>query len=118
VSSPSLAAVLLCTTGDLAGKKFELRADAVYIGRDSKKQIMVTDDARLLSDRYARIAVQNAAFQLAVLDPKSGMTVDGAAAKGLVALERLHVIGLGPQTEFVFRRSASTPAVAPTASPR
>ena len=112
-------AVLMGTTGPVAGSKHELRADAggTFIGLDSQKRVVVTTDPRQLGVSLAHITAIEGNYKLDALGGGGSLTVDGSPVRGSVPLKRLHVIGVGG-VEFVFRRSApATPAPAPQPAP-
>ena len=103
----------MCTSGELAGSKFELRDEALFLGLDAKKRIRVSTDPKDLAERYARISVKDGKYKLEAIEGAPPITVDGGAVSAIISLDRLHVISLGPKGEFVFRKSAGTPASTP-----
>ena len=58
-----VSAVLICRTGELAGVRFELSAEAT-IGRDSGNRVSVAADAQALSKWYARVFQRDGIYYL------------------------------------------------------
>lgn len=124
--TPAIA-VLICQTGELAGTKIEL-GGTTTIGVDDKNHIVVSTDAPLsgaqarvfsrpLHKRYARIISKGGVYSLEKFADATDVTVDGVDVRGPVALDRLHVIGVSGDVEFVFRRSVPKPPGAPETPP-
>jgi S1-C subfamily serine protease len=85
---PSYGAITW-TTGPLAGKKFDIRADGFYIGRDAGSAQLVIEDPRV-SSRHAWVGVRNGRVVL----------VDSGSTNGTflntIASGRVQEIALNP----------------------
>jgi hypothetical protein len=101
---------LICKRGELAGSRFELGTDNT-IGRDERDRIVVATNIRpapSLRTRCARIYFDGGNYYLENAGGGTDrVTLDGTAIIGAVQLNRLHLIGLSGNTEFLFTRSAS-----------
>jgi pSer/pThr/pTyr-binding forkhead associated (FHA) protein len=108
-------AVLICSTGALAGSRFEVGAETT-IGADAKGQLVVVRGPGAFSVRYARIVADGERHRLDPLGGASGVTIDGVEITSPVPLEKRHSIGVRGIAEFVYSRSAA-PAAKPAAPP-
>lgn len=100
--------VLICTTGQSAGAKFDLGAEA-FIGVNGREQFTVSNDATHLTTLVARIVVEGGRYILMRVGPLGSVFVDGRAVTTQLPLEKLSVISVGQLCEFVFRGSVTEP---------
>ena len=100
------AALLICSSGELAGSRFELGPETT-IGLDARNHLGVASGAGSFATRLLRIVVRQGSYHLDVLDARVDVRLDGTVAAGTVSLDRRHVIALRDHAEFVYSRMAS-----------
>ncbi len=97
-----MKAKFFCTTGMLAGAKFEIGKQAT-IGKNGGNTIVL--DPPQISDRHARIFWDDAhkCYWLEDLGSRNGTQLDGMCVKRREKLGMLHVITLAGLFDFVFQ---------------
>lgn len=98
MSEPQPRARLLCRSGRLVGRSFQLGAET-RIGRDPSNEIVLELPA--VSKRHARIVHEDGRYILEDLNSTHGTRLDGVAIEAPTPLTRMHVIELS-DVELVF----------------
>lgn len=105
---------LVCQTGELAGTSFDL-GESTTIGTKETHDIVIRSPA--LSPDHARIVFQDGAYRLEDLGSSHGIRLDGAPVDRPMRLDRVHVVELSENLEFVFIQEARAARDAPTRDP-
>ena len=100
-------ATLTVSRGPGAGRRFDIGAAAVTIGRHGQCDVRVDDT--WLSRWHARIAWSGAEYIVEDLDSTNGTYVNGERVIGSRALKSGDLLQLGGQVEFAFQVSVSGP---------
>lgn len=97
-----MKAKFFCTTGMLAGAKFEIGRQAT-IGKNGGNTIVL--DPPQISDRHARIFWDDAqkCYRLEDLGSRNGTQLDGMRVQRREKLGALHIITLAGMFDFVFQ---------------
>jgi pSer/pThr/pTyr-binding forkhead associated (FHA) protein len=96
-----MAARFFCKTGELAGSAYLINREAT-IGRLDENQIALPSS--YISGRHARIYFDDAEghYFLEDLHSSNGTQLDGAPVTEPTRLDRLHIITLSSQVDFIF----------------
>ena len=119
-----MPARLIGTSGELAGKTFEIGEEAV-VGRADDNAVCL--DSTLVSSRHVRIRFDAAAgrYRVEDLDSLNGTALDGVALRRAEPLGHLHVLTLAEKIDLIFqdldlctRRATRGPAPAAASQER
>ena len=101
------AATLTMTRGPGAGRRFDIGATAVTIGRHPQCDVQV--EGTWVSRQHARIAWTGTEYIVEDLGSTNGTFVNGERAGGPRALRSGDLLQLGEQVEFAFQARVSAP---------
>ncbi len=97
------SAILTISRGPTAGKRFDIGAAPVTLGRHAQCDIQIED--RWMSRQHARIAWSGAGYVVEDLGSTNGTFVNGERVTGSRALKRGDIVRLGEEVELVFHVS-------------
>ena len=101
------AATLTMTRGPGAGRRFDIGAAAVTIGREAQCDVLV--EGTWVSRQHARIAWTGTAYVVEDLGSTNGTFVNGERVSGPRALKSGDFLQLGEQIELAFEVRVSAP---------
>jgi hypothetical protein len=105
--SRQAAATLTMTRGPGAGRRFDIGAAAVTIGREAQCDVLV--DGTWVSRQHARIAWTGTEYIIEDLGSTNGTFVNGERIGGPRALKSGDLLQLGEQVELAFQVRVSAP---------
>jgi pSer/pThr/pTyr-binding forkhead associated (FHA) protein len=106
--------VLVCTTGELAGRRILVPEGGIHIGRSPDNALVITDEG--VSRYHGRLVFENGSLWLQDAGSRNGMFVNGSRITGHKALQVGDAITIAEHT-FELRWQDEDEIVRQTAEP-